>query len=103
MNDDTDDRKYSGPSDPNTTVPSGMRKRLTSYGNPDFSLFLRSVFLHAMGYLDDVLNRPLIRLLMDYACSSLRIWAKSQQSVRGSAFSLLRDFLRCGNYCSCFP
>ena len=29
MNDDTGDRKHSGPSDPNTPVPSGMRKGLT--------------------------------------------------------------------------
>jgi hypothetical protein len=49
MNDDTGDRKHSCSSDPNTTVPSGMRKRLANYGDPDFSLFLRSVFLHEMG------------------------------------------------------
>ena len=38
----------------------GMRKGLTSYGDADFSLFLRKAFIKAMGYSDDALNRPII-------------------------------------------
>ena len=28
----------------------GLRRRLTSYGDQDFSLFLRKAFIKAMGY-----------------------------------------------------
>jgi dihydroxy-acid dehydratase len=38
----------------------GMRKGLTSYGDADFSLFLRKAFIKAMGYSDDALDRPII-------------------------------------------
>jgi len=38
----------------------GMRKGLTSYGDPDFSLFLRKAFIKAMGLSDDALSRPVI-------------------------------------------
>ncbi len=31
----------------------GLRKGLTSYGDDEFSLFLRSAFIKAMGYSDD--------------------------------------------------
>jgi dihydroxy-acid dehydratase len=37
-----------------------MRKGLTSYGDPEFSLFLRKAFIKAMGYSDDALARPII-------------------------------------------
>ena len=30
--------------------PPGMKKGLTAYGDPGFSLFLRTAFLKAMGY-----------------------------------------------------
>ena len=39
---------------------SGLRKGLTSYGDEDFSLFLRKAFIKAMGYSDDALNRPIV-------------------------------------------
>lgn len=39
---------------------TGLRKGLTSYGDPDFSLFLRKVFIKAMGYGDDALDRPIV-------------------------------------------
>ena len=39
---------------------SGLRKGLTSYGDPDFSLFLRKTFIKAMGYSDDALDRPIV-------------------------------------------
>ncbi|MBV9221376.1 MAG: dihydroxy-acid dehydratase [Methylobacteriaceae bacterium] len=39
---------------------SGLRKGLTSYGDEDFSLFLRKVFINAAGYGEDALDRPII-------------------------------------------
>jgi len=41
-------------------VTTGMRKGLTSYGDDAFSLFLRKVFIKAMGYTDDSLGRPIV-------------------------------------------
>jgi dihydroxy-acid dehydratase len=38
----------------------GLRKDLTSYGDPGFSLFLRRAFIKAMGYSDDALERPIV-------------------------------------------
>jgi len=38
----------------------GMRRGLTAYGDEDFSLFLRTAFIKAMGYTDDALDRPII-------------------------------------------
>src|SRR6266436_483420 len=39
---------------------SGLRKGLTSYGDPGFSLFLRKAFIKAKGFSDDALDRPII-------------------------------------------
>ena len=41
-------------------MPSGLRKGLTSYGDPGFSLFLRKAFIKAKGFSDDALDRPII-------------------------------------------
>jgi dihydroxy-acid dehydratase len=41
-------------------MAKGMRKGLTSYGDPDFSLFLRKAFIKAAGYSDDALDRPVV-------------------------------------------
>lgn len=38
----------------------GMRHNLTSYGDADFSLYLRKAFTKAMGYTEDSLGRPVI-------------------------------------------
>lgn len=38
----------------------GLRKGLTSYGDEEFSLFHRKVFIKAMGYSDDALDRPIV-------------------------------------------
>src|SRR4051812_34819888 len=38
----------------------GLRKGLTSYGDPGFSLFLRKAFIKAAGYSDDALDRPIV-------------------------------------------
>ena len=39
---------------------SGLRRNLTSYGDPGFSLFLRKAFIKAAGFSDDALDRPII-------------------------------------------
>ena len=39
---------------------TGMRQGLTSYGDDAFSLYMRRVFIKAMGYSDDALTRPII-------------------------------------------
>ncbi len=41
-------------------MATGMRKGLTSYGDPGFSLFLRKAFIKAMGLSDDALSRPIV-------------------------------------------
>src|SRR6058998_2992596 len=41
-------------------MADGLRKGLTSYGDPGFSLFLRKAFIKAMGLTDDALNRPIV-------------------------------------------
>src|SRR5450755_3217155 len=40
--------------------PTGMRKGLTSYGDEDFSLFLRKAFIKGAGLTDAALDRPVI-------------------------------------------
>ncbi|MDE2398886.1 MAG: dihydroxy-acid dehydratase, partial [Burkholderiales bacterium] len=40
--------------------PPGLSKGLTSYGDRDFSLFLRKAFIKGAGYGDDALGRPVI-------------------------------------------
>ncbi|KAI1164620.1 dihydroxy-acid/6-phosphogluconate dehydratase [Nemania serpens] len=41
----------------------GMRQGLTSYGDAHFSLFLRKVFIKALGYSEDALSRPIVGLV----------------------------------------
>jgi dihydroxy-acid dehydratase len=41
-------------------LSQGVRKGLTSYGDPEFSLFLRKTFIKAMGYSDEALSRPIV-------------------------------------------
>jgi len=45
---------------PADSDPAGMRRGLTSYGDPDFSLFLRKAFIKGAGYTDTALDRPVI-------------------------------------------
>lgn len=40
--------------------PAGFGKGLTSYGDAEFSLFLRKAFIKGAGYTDDALERPVI-------------------------------------------
>ncbi|HYC37879.1 MAG TPA: IlvD/Edd family dehydratase [Usitatibacter sp.] len=39
---------------------AGLEKGLTSYGDRDFSLFLRRAFIKGAGYTDDALSRPVV-------------------------------------------
>jgi dihydroxy-acid dehydratase len=48
-------------------VTRGLRRRLTSYGDQDFSLFLRKAFIKAMGYSDDALERPIVGIANTYS------------------------------------
>jgi dihydroxy-acid dehydratase len=41
-------------------MSDGLRKGLPSYGDDAFSLFHRKVFIKAMGYSDDALDRPIV-------------------------------------------
>lgn len=42
------------------TDPTGLKKNLTSYGDNEFSLFLRKAFIKGAGYTDAALDRPVI-------------------------------------------
>lgn len=39
---------------------SGLKRGLTSYGDVEFSLFLRKAFIKGAGYTDDALDRPIV-------------------------------------------
>jgi dihydroxy-acid dehydratase len=45
----------------------GLRKGLTSYGDSEFSFFLRKAFIKAMGYSDDALSRPIVGITNTYS------------------------------------
>lgn len=45
------------------TSASGLRQGLTAYGDQHFSLFLRKVFIKALGYSEDALSRPIIGIV----------------------------------------
>src|SRR5882724_11915383 len=45
------------------TPATGFRKGLTSYGDRDFSLFLRTAFIKGAGYTDDALSRPIVGIV----------------------------------------
>lgn len=46
---------------------TGLRQGLTSYGDAHFSLFLRKVFIKALGYTDDALSRPIVGVVNTYS------------------------------------
>ncbi|KAH8663791.1 dehydratase [Ilyonectria robusta] len=53
-----------------TPIPpdaNGLRQSLTSYGDAHFSLFLRKVFIKALGYSEDALSRPIIGIVNTYS------------------------------------
>src|SRR5436853_1667995 len=41
----------------------GLEKGLTSYGDRDFSLFLRKAFIKGAGYTDEALSRPVVGIV----------------------------------------
>lgn len=45
----------------------GLRKDLPNYGDREFSLFLRSAFIKAMGYSEDALERPIVGIANTYS------------------------------------
>lgn len=45
----------------------GLRQGLTSYGDAHFSLFLRKVFIKALGYSEDALSRPIIGIINTFS------------------------------------
>jgi dihydroxy-acid dehydratase len=47
-----------GSSSTENPMPSGLRKGLTSYGDPGFSLFLRKAFINAKGFSGERRARP---------------------------------------------
>jgi dihydroxy-acid dehydratase len=53
-----DDKKDRGPRQERSEA--GLEKGLTSYGDRDFSLFLRKAFIKGAGYTDDALSRPVV-------------------------------------------
>jgi len=42
---------------------NGLEKGLTSYGDREFSLFLRKAFIKGAGYSDDALSRPIVGIV----------------------------------------
>ena len=48
-------------------MTKGLGKGLTNYGDESFSLFHRKVFIKAMGYSDDALDRPIIGVTNTYS------------------------------------
>jgi len=48
-------------------MTKGLGKGLTNYGDEAFSLFHRKVFIKAMGYSDDALDRPIVGVTNTYS------------------------------------
>nr|CDP28915.1 Putative dihydroxy-acid dehydratase [Podospora anserina S mat+] len=46
---------------------SGLRQKLASYGDPHFSLFMRKLFIKALGYSEDALSRPIVGIVNTYS------------------------------------
>ncbi|PLB39190.1 putative dihydroxy-acid dehydratase [Aspergillus candidus] len=59
----TNDYNLSTPISPTT----GFKQNLTSYGDAHFSLFLRKVFIKALGYSEDALSRPIIGIVNTFS------------------------------------
>ena len=49
------------------TSTTGLRQGLASYGDPHFSLFLRKVFIKALGYSEDALSRPIVGIINTFS------------------------------------
>ena len=55
------------PGNERTTLARGLRRRLTSYGDQDFSWYLRKAFIKAMGFSDDALDLPIVGIANTYS------------------------------------
>jgi dihydroxy-acid dehydratase len=51
----------------NPVAPTGVRRGLTHYGDPDFSLFVRGAFARGMGLTGEDLSRPVIGLAQTWS------------------------------------
>lgn len=63
-------RRETSDYDLETPIPAastGLRQGLTSYGDAHFSLFLRKVFIKALGYSEDALSRPIVGVVNTYS------------------------------------
>lgn len=63
------------------TSTQGLRSGLTSYGDAHFSLFLRKVFIKALGYSDDARKFTLIDIELPYGQTDFEL-AKSFRGKR---------------------
>ncbi|SPQ24175.1 f88ea07b-1295-4f32-8c71-93ee204318c7 [Thermothielavioides terrestris] len=46
---------------------AGLRQKLPAYGDAHFSLFMRKLFIKAMGYSEDALSRPIVGIVNTYS------------------------------------
>ncbi|GFF43557.1 mitochondrial escape protein 2 [Aspergillus lentulus] len=69
MQDNKAEYSPSGDYDLSAAISSdfGLRQGLTSYGDAHFSLFLRKVFIKALGYSEDALSRPIIGIINTFS------------------------------------
>ncbi|KAL2022165.1 hypothetical protein VTK56DRAFT_5994 [Thermocarpiscus australiensis] len=58
------DYDLSTPIDPDGV---GLRQKLPSYGDAHFSLFMRKLFIKALGYSEDALSRPIVGIVNTYS------------------------------------
>ena len=56
-------KKRSNPKRAASAGAEGLRRGLTNYGDPGFSLFLRKAFIKGAGYTDDALARPVVGII----------------------------------------
>ncbi len=47
--------------------PIGIKKGLTNYGDPEFSIYIRKAFAKAMGYADHELERPIVGIINTFS------------------------------------
>lgn len=52
---------------PISTDQGGLRSNLPGYGDTHFSLFLRKVFIKALGYTDESLSKPIIGIINTFS------------------------------------
>lgn len=70
MNDEDAKAAIHSDYDLNTPISAdqgGLRSNLPGYGDTHFSLFLRKVFIKALGYTDESLNKPIIGIINTFS------------------------------------